>query len=221
MNKFLAPLATLLVACATILPTQAAEVQGDAKAGEKKIAMCIGCHGIQGYQASFPEIYKVPKISGQGAKYIASALSAYKKGDRKHPTMRGIGDNLTEQDMADLGAYYEAHGKTEGAMLPAKAADASAKVAELVKKGACVSCHGDNFSKPIDSSYPKLAGQHADYLVVALKAYKTENNAKVGRANAIMGGVAKQFSNAELKELASYISGLPGELKTVPQNKFR
>ena len=221
MNKFLAPLATLLVACATILPTQATEVQGDAKAGEKKIAMCIGCHGIQGYQASFPEIYKVPKISGQGAKYIASALSAYKKGDRKHPTMRGIGDNLTEQDMADLGAYYEAHGKTEGAMLPAKAADGSAKVAELVKKGACVSCHGENFSKPIDSSYPKLAGQHADYLVVALKAYKTENNAKVGRANAIMGGVAKQFSNAELKELASYISGLPGELKTVPQNKFR
>ncbi len=221
MNKFLAPLATLLVACATILSTQAAEVQGDAKAGEKKIAMCIGCHGIQGYQASFPEIYKVPKISGQGAKYIASALSAYKKGDRKHPTMRGIGDNLSEQDMADLGAYYEAHGKTEGAMLPAKAADASAKVTELVKKGACVSCHGENFSKPIDSSYPKLAGQHADYLVVALKAYKTENNAKVGRANAVMSGVAKQFSNAELKELASYISGLPGELKTVPQNKFR
>lgn len=84
-----------------------------------------------------------------------------------------------------------------------------------------MSCHGENFSKPIDASYPKLAGQHADYLVVALKAYKTENNAKVGRANAVMSGVAKQFSNAELKELASYISGLPGELKTVPQNKFR
>jgi hypothetical protein len=61
----------------------------------------------------------------------------------------------------------------------------------------------------------------ARHLLVALKSYKTENNAKVGRANAVMSGVAKQFSKAELKELASYISGLPGELKTVPQNKFR
>eukprot|EP01036_Dinobryon_divergens_P038567 gene38567-50650_t len=82
MNKFLSLLSVLLVACVTAFPVHAQEVKGDAKAGEKKIAMCIGCHGIQGYQASFPEIYKVPKISGQGAKYIISALSAYKKGDR-------------------------------------------------------------------------------------------------------------------------------------------
>ena len=106
-------------------------------------------------------------------------------------------------------------------MVPAKAPDGSAKVAELVKKGACVSCHGDNFNKPIDPSYPKIAGQYADYLFVALKSYKTDNNTKVGRANGIMGGVAKQYSNAELKELAGYLSALPGELKTVPQGKFR
>jgi cytochrome c553 len=56
---------------------------------------------------------------------------------------------------------------------------------------------------------------------VALKSYKTDNNAKVGRANGIMGGVAKQYSNAELKELAGYLSALPGELKTVPQGRFR
>ena len=62
----------------------------DAQAGEKKAAMCIGCHGIAGYQASFPEVHKVPMISGQNAKYIAAALNAYKKGERKHPTMRGI-----------------------------------------------------------------------------------------------------------------------------------
>ena len=221
MNKFLSLLSVLLVACATVSSAHAQEVKGDAKAGEKKIAMCVGCHGIQGYQASFPEIYKVPKISGQGAKYIVSALSAYKKGDRKHPTMRGIADNLSDQDMADLAAYYESHGKVDGAMVPAKAADGSTKVAELVKKGACVSCHGDNFSKPIDPSYPKIAGQYADYLFVALKSYKTDNNAKVGRANGIMGGVTKQYSNAELKELAGYLSALPGELKTVPQGKFR
>jgi cytochrome c553 len=74
---------------------------------------------------------------------------------------------------------------------------------------------------PIDPSYPKIAGQHSDYLFVALKSYKTEGNATWGRGNPIMGGVAKQFSNAELKELASYVSALPGELKTVPQSKFR
>ena len=221
MNKFLSLLSVLLVACATASSVHAQEVKGDAKAGEKKIAMCIGCHGIQGYQASFPEIYKVPKISGQGAKYIVSALSAYKKGDRKHPTMRGVADNLSDQDMADLAAYYESHGKVDGAMVQVKAVDGSAKAAELVKKGACVSCHGDNFSKPIDPSYPKIAGQYGDYLFVALKAYKTDNNPKVGRANGIMGGVVKQFSNAELKELAGYVSALPGELKTVPQSKFR
>ena len=221
MNKFLSLLSVLLVACVTASPVHAQEVKGDAKAGEKKIAMCIGCHGIQGYQASFPEIYKVPKISGQGAKYIISALSAYKKGDRKHPTMRGVADNLSDQDMADLAAYYESHGKVDGAFVPVKDADGSAKAAELVKKGACVSCHGDNFSKPIDPSYPKIAGQYGDYLFVALKSYKTDNNPKVGRANGIMGGVVKQFSNAELKELAGYVSALPGELKTVPQSKFR
>ena len=221
MNKFLSLLSVLLVACATASSVHAQEVKGDAKAGEKKIAMCIGCHGIQGYQASFPEIYKVPKISGQGAKYIVSALSAYKKGDRKHPTMRGVADNLSDQDMADLAAYYESHGKVDGAMVQVKAVDGSAKAAELVKKGACVSCHGDNFSKPIDPSYPKIAGQYGDYLFVALKAYKTDNNPKLGRANGIMGGVVKQFSNAELKELANYISALPGDLKTVPQAKFR
>jgi cytochrome c553 len=221
MNKLLISVYSLvLVASATAFSVQAQELKGDAKAGEQKIAMCIGCHGIAGYQASFPEVYKVPMISGQNAKYIVSALTAYKKGERKHPSMRGIADPLGDQDIADVAAYYEAHGQVEGAA--AKAAPApSAKVAALLAKGACASCHGDNFNKPVDPSYPKVAGQHADYLFVALKSYKTEGNATWGRANPIMAGMAKQFSNAELKELAGYISSLPGELKTVPQKKFR
>jgi cytochrome c553 len=221
MNKLLLSISALVVACVTAGAVQAQEIKGDAKAGEKKNAMCIGCHGILGYQASFPEVYKVPMISGQGAKYIISALNAYKKGDRRHPTMRGIAEPLSDQDMADLAAYYESHGHVEGAPALAKAPDATGKAAELVKKGACVSCHGDSFSKPIDPSYPKIAGQHADYLFVALKAYKTENNPTVGRANGVMGGVAKQFSNAELKELANYVHSLPTELHTIPQAKFR
>lgn len=222
MNKLLLSLSSLVVASVTAVSAQAQDVKGDAMAGEKKIAMCIGCHGIAGYQASFPEVYKVPMISGQNAKYIAAALNAYKKGERKHPTMRGITDNLSDQDIADVSAYYEAHGKIEGAAAPAKAAPApSAKVAEMLTKGGCVACHGADFNKPIDPSYPKIAGQHTDYLFVALKSYKTEGHATWGRSNAIMAGMAKQFSNAELKELAGYIHSLPGELKTIPQKHFR
>lgn len=196
----------------------AAQAQ-DVKAGEKKIAMCIGCHGIPGYQASFPEIHKVPMIAGQNAKYIVSALQAYAKGDRKHPTMRGIAGSLSDQDMADVAAFYEQQAKLPAAADGVPAAPAN--VAELLTKGACISCHGANFSKPIDPSYPKLAGQHADYLTVALKSYKTEKNASVGRSNGVMAGQVKQFSNAELKAIAAYISTLPTELATVPQGKFR
>jgi cytochrome c553 len=193
---------------------------GDKAAGEKKAVMCIGCHGIPLYQASFPEIHKVPMIAGQNAKYIAAALVAYKKGDRKHPTMRGIAATLNEQDMADLAAYYEAQPKEANAVA-AKTAEPSAKVAALVKKANCVSCHGENYSKPIDGSYPKLAGQHADYLYVALKAYQTESNPQVGRAHAVMSGMAKLYTQAELKDMAKYIGSLDGELKTVAQSRFR
>lgn len=221
MKMLLPSLSLLLVTCVTALSAAAAEVAGDAKAGAKKIAMCVGCHGIQGYRASFPEVYRVPMISGQGASYIAAALTAYKSGERKHPTMRGVASGLSEQDIADVAAYYANLGQVGGAPALGKAAVGSARAAALVEKGACLACHGESLSQPIDPAYPKIAGQHADYLFVALKSYKTEGHATWGRGNAVMGGVAKQFSNAELKELANYVSALPGELKTVPQAKFR
>jgi len=219
MNKLLSSLIVVLVASVTSLSAIAQEVKGDAAAGAGKIAMCIGCHGIKGYQASFPEVYKVPKIAGQGAKYIAASLLAYQTGERKHPTMRGIAGGMSEQDIADVSVYYEASG--HGAPAAGTAPAASAKVAELVAKGGCVACHGENFNKPIDPSYPKLAGQHADYLFVTLKSYKIEGQATWGRSNGIMAGIAKQFSNNELKVMANYLSKLPGDLQTVPQSKFK
>lgn len=219
MNMLKTSLIALAVASVTVL-SHAQEIKGDAIAGQKKNAMCIGCHGLPGYQSSFPEIYKVPKISGQGAKYIVASLNAYKQGERRHPTMRAIAESMSDQDMADVAAFYESHGKN-GVKASAPAPKASPKVAELINKAACLSCHGDGFAKPIDPSYPKVAGQHADYLFVALKSYKVENNANVGRSNGIMVGVAKQFSNAELKALAGYIASLDGDLKTIPENRFR
>ncbi|MCW5263228.1 cytochrome c4 [Verminephrobacter eiseniae] len=222
MNKPLSTLSALAVVCmAALPPVQAQQVPGDAQAGKQKIAMCIGCHGIPGYQASFPEVHKVPMISGQSAKYISAALLAYQKGERKHPTMRGIAESLTDKDIADLSAYYEQHGKT-GTEPPAKPRrEPSAQVAELLKKGTCASCHGENFAQSTDPSYPSIAGQHADYLFVALKSYKIENNTRLGRGNAIMAGFAKQFSNAELKALAQYVGSLDSKLHTLPQPDFR
>lgn len=97
----------LFVASLTSTPLFAADaVQGNAEAARNKISMCIGCHGIPGYKASFPSVYSVPMISGQSPKYLENALMAYKKGDRSHPTMRGIAASLSDQDMADLAAFY-------------------------------------------------------------------------------------------------------------------
>jgi len=221
MTKLFTTLFALAVSFVTV-SAHSQDIKGDVKAGETKNAMCIGCHGIKGYQASFPEVYKVPMISGQSAKYIDSALHAYKKGERKHPTMRGIAESLSDQDIADLSAYYAQHGVTEGAAAAARTAKTpSPAVAALLGKANCASCHGADFSKPIDPSYPKLGGQHADYLFVALKAYKVENNKTVGRGNAIMAGMAKQYTNAELKQLANYLASVEGDLKVVPQSKFR
>jgi cytochrome c553 len=222
---------TLLLCMALIvapLSSVAQEVKGDAGAGAKKIAMCIGCHGLPGYQSSFPTVYKVPKIAGQNAKYIVAALNGYKTGDRKHPSMRGVAGSLSDQDMADVAAYYEALGKKEGAAgVPATAEAAPPALKDKI--AVCVACHGPNFNNTTDPANPRLAGQYADYLLVSLKAYMTDNNPRVGRASATMRGMVVQeadgkrkptFSNSELKLLAEYLSGLPGELKTVPQSRF-
>ena len=225
MNKLFTSIFALAVSTVT-LASLAQDIKGDANAGQAKNAMCIGCHGIKGYQASFPEVYKVPMISGQGASYISAALQAYRKGDRKHPTMRAVAVTLTDQDIADLSAYYSGHGVVAGAELPAKPAnEPSAEVQALLNKANCASCHGANYNKPVDPSYPKIGGQHADYLFVALKSYKNDNagnvNAKVGRAHPIMGAMAKQYTNGELKAMSNYLASLPGELKVVPESRFR
>jgi cytochrome c553 len=87
---------------------QADEVKGNAAAGNAKVWLCVGCHSIPEYRADYPLVYKVPMLGGQNGAYIASALAAYKKGERKHPTMRSIAASLSDQDMADIGEYYAA-----------------------------------------------------------------------------------------------------------------
>ena len=100
------------LACSVLVlaaaPSVAADAAGNADAGRQKASMCMGCHNIPGYKTAFPSVYHVPKLNGQHAAYIAAALKAYKTGERAHPSMRGIAATLTDQDMADLGAFYAA-----------------------------------------------------------------------------------------------------------------
>ena len=98
----------LLAGSSTALAQDA--LKGNAEAAKNnKIAMCIGCHGVPYYKNAFPAVYHVPMISGQSEGYIVKALQAYKTGDRSHPSMRGIARGLSDQDMADLAAFYASH----------------------------------------------------------------------------------------------------------------
>ena len=98
------------LACAVVIAAAAwpaaAQVKGDSEAGRNKNSMCVGCHNIPGYRTAFPSVYSVPKLDGQHAAYIVRALQAYKSGERTHPSMRAVAASLSDQDMADLAAFY-------------------------------------------------------------------------------------------------------------------
>ena len=99
---------TTMILCASALTALAVPVHaaGDPRAGKDKTSMCAGCHGIPGWRTAYPAVYSVPKLGGQHAEYMVSALKAYKSGERSHPSMVGIAASLSEQDMEDLAAYY-------------------------------------------------------------------------------------------------------------------
>lgn len=88
----------------TLSTAHAADMR--AQIGQKKISMCIGCHGIPGYRTAFPEVYSVPKLGGQHAAYIVAALKAYRSGERDHADMRSIANSLSDRDMEEIAAYY-------------------------------------------------------------------------------------------------------------------
>ena len=112
--RFLKLTAAVLAASGAL----AAHAAGDAAAGAKKVFQCQGCHGIPGWKTAFPEVYHVPKLGGQKPEYLVNALKAYKSGERDFPTMRAMVADMSEQDMADIAAYY---GSTTGAPAPAGA----------------------------------------------------------------------------------------------------
>ena len=95
----------LAIICPLImLPNVYAE--GSIDAGKNKVSMCVGCHGIPNYKTAFPKTYRVPRIAGQRSGYIISALKAYRAGERGHPSMQAVAGSMSDDDIADLAAYY-------------------------------------------------------------------------------------------------------------------
>jgi cytochrome c553 len=106
MNKFVGKQVVAAALMALSAASQAAEVAGNPQNGASKAAMCIGCHGIEDYRTAYPEVYRVPLIGGQNQQYLENALKAYRKKDRHFASMNAIAASLTDQDIADLAAYY-------------------------------------------------------------------------------------------------------------------
>ena len=106
MTHFAAAAVVAFAAAAPFAAAAQGAPAGNPAAGSQKTQMCTGCHGIEGWRTAFPEVYKVPKLGGQHQAYNVNALQEYKSGARSHPTMRAIAASLSDQDMADLAAYY-------------------------------------------------------------------------------------------------------------------
>tara|TARA_B100002019_G_C21070315_1_gene498658 strand:+ start:104 stop:718 length:615 start_codon:yes stop_codon:yes gene_type:complete len=169
---------------------------GNADNGQALAHTCAGCHGIPGYTNAYPT-FRVPRLGGQHPEYIVSALTAYKSGQRSHPTMTAQAASLTDQQIRDIAAYVT--------QAPASSDDPDIVPAGDPKKGeqlaqTCTACHGAT-GAPSITQYPILAGQHPDYLAHALNAYKTGQ-----RNNAIMSGFASNLSKDDIKHLAAWFA---------------
>lgn len=167
---------------------------GSAEAGAKRAYTCTGCHGIPGYNNVYPTFH-VPKLGGQNEQYVITALQAYRSGERAHPTMQAQAGTLTDAEIRDIAAYFTAVAAEIDLPEPeARPVPESAQV--------CAGCHGAD-GVGVNPTYPKLAGQYADYLLHSLKAYKSG-----ARNNAIMSGIAATLSEEQMEELAEYYAEL-------------
>jgi len=163
---------------------------GDAARGAKLAYTCHGCHGIPNYKNAYP-IYSVPELGGQHTAYLVVALKAYASQERAHATMHSQATTMSEQDMQDVAAHLAGEERKP----TGKAVGAAPKAAQT-----CIACHG-NDGIGILPEYPNLAGQHEDYLQTALRAYRSGQ-----RKNPVMGGMAANLKDAEIRELAHYYS---------------
>jgi cytochrome c553 len=208
MKKLLITGAFILAACGV----QAADVLvGDPEAGKAKAVTCSACHGMDGNSM----IPSFPKLAGLGEKYLLTQMQHIREGVRPVAQMAGQVDNLSDQDLADIAAYYTA--------FPRSVEKADPELVELGAKvyragiadrnvAACMACHGPRGAGNGPAGFPAIGGQHADYIAAQLKAYRLGYESPEGRVTGgetmIMRSNAFGLSDLEIEALASYISGL-------------
>ena len=197
----------LTAAVFSLFVSSAANAAGDAESGQAKSAVCAACHGPQGVSS----IPLNANLAGQVPGYIEMQLKAFKSGERTNVIMAGQAGILSEEDMADLDAYYSS--------LPAAVSSgltdeekALAEAGEAIYRGgfadrgiaACMSCHGPS-GHGIPKNYPRVSAQHVEYLEQQLLAYK--KGERVGY-NGIMWDIAFGLSELQIKQLSAYMAGL-------------
>jgi len=198
--KLMGALCVLFSLCAV-----AARADGNATAGQAKAGTCAACHGVDG-NSSNPEW---PSLAGQHAAYIAKQVHAFKSGARQSPIMMPMVANLSDQDIADIAAYFESQaargleadkGKVELGQRLYRGGNAKTQLP------ACLACHGPAGRGNPAAMYPSLRGQHATYLMAQLNAYR-KGDRTTDKTKA-MNDIAARLSDDEIKALASYVQGL-------------
>lgn len=194
----------LMLAVAGLLTTSAAHAAGDAaKGAEIASTVCVACHGADGNSM----ITLNPKLAGQHPEYLLKQLREFKSGVRANPVMGGMVANLTEDDMANLAAYFSGQKMTGGAAV----SNGKGSLGEKIYRGgiaargvpACAACHSPN-GAGIPAQFPRLAGQHADYTAAQMTAFRSgaRGNAKMMRM------IAATLSDEEIAAVSDYIQGL-------------
>lgn len=181
--------------------------EGSAEAGEAKSLTCAACHGADGNSVNA----EWPSLAGQHALYTKRQLEGYKDGSRDNVLMTGMAMGLSDQDIADLSAYYAAQPPARLTADPAlvsrgqrvyRGGDAQSGVS------ACIACHGPNGHGNPLAGYPRIAGQHATYVVATLKEYAAGHRKTDAAMNQMMRNVSAQLREDDIIAVAGYIQGL-------------
>lgn len=195
-KSVLAALAALAALACSPLATAQDAPQGDPDRGRQLGLTCLGCHGIEGYRNAYPS-FRVPKLGGQKAAYVANALTAYREGTRPHPTMNAQAGSLSDQDIADIAAWVAGAGSAQD--------DVDAQAPGLPEAAvACVACHGTAGASIVPAP-PVLSGQHRDYLAHALSQYKAQ-----GRGMTVMNSFAAGLTPEQVELITKFYSSREG-----------
>jgi cytochrome c553 len=191
----------------SLLAVAAQAQEGSVEAGKMKSATCAACHGVDGNSVT-PDW---PSLAGQHASYMIRQLKAFKNGDRVNVTMKPFADMLSDQDVADVAAYFSSQKPT-----PKGADPALVSLGQQIYRGgvpdrgiaACIACHGPTGDGNPLAAYPRLSGQHSTYVARTLGEYAAGSRRSDVDLNQMMRNEASLLREDEIRALASYVQGL-------------